>query len=289
MDKKEIRLKGHESFVLREGWVSKGLHGVKWNPQIFSEYSGADALGVGTNMGKSIRYWLRAAKLTENVPKIGVILTELGELILKKDPYIEDLFTLFILHANISMNYEQATSWALFFNEFETNDCTKETMPLLMMQALERYTGNDSETFPERTINDDCVAICNMYLENPNKKGKLPEDTGICPFVELGLLQKTAKYIKKIAPAHSKLSPLALYYVILLNINGRKSVSIDEIATEKGMPGKIFNLSRMDIYGYMEELNRMRLADINRTAGLDMVYPNTKYSPLEILEKYYGV
>ncbi len=289
MDKKKIRLKGHESFVLREGWISKGLHGVEKDPQIFSEYSGADILGVGTNMGKSIRYWLRAAKLTRDVPKVGVVLTELGKLILKKDPYIEYLFTLFILHANISMNYEQATSWALFFNEFEANECTREVMPLLMRQALEKYTGNYDETFSERSISDDCLAICNMYLENDNKKGKLPEDTGVCPFVELGLLQKTAKYIKKVAPSHNKLSPVVLYYVILMNMNGRTSLSIDEIATEKKMPGKIFNLSRMDVYGYVEELSRMRLADVNRTAGLDMVYPNTMYPILDIVERYYGV
>ena len=36
-DKKEkIRLKGHETFILREGWLTKGLHGVRDNPHIFS-------------------------------------------------------------------------------------------------------------------------------------------------------------------------------------------------------------------------------------------------------------
>lgn len=289
MDKKKIRIKGHESFVLREGWISKGLHAVKNDSKVFLEYSGSVALGVGTNMGKSIRYWLKAAKLTKDVSGIGVVLTDLGELILESDPYIEDLFTLFILHANISMNYEQATSWALFFNEFETNECTKESMSLLMLQAFESYTGNYDGIFSERSISDDCSAICNMYLENDNKKERLPEDMNSCPFVELGLLQRTARYIRKTAPLHNKLSPLALYYVILENIDGRKSVSIDEIAMEKKMPGKIFNLSRMDVYGYMEELSRIRLADINRTAGLDMVYPDTRYSSLDILRKYYEV
>ena len=53
MDKKDYRLKGHESFTLREGWLTKGLNAVHENPRVFSESSGADALGVGTNMAKS--------------------------------------------------------------------------------------------------------------------------------------------------------------------------------------------------------------------------------------------
>ena len=67
MDKKDYRLKGHESFTLREGWLTKGLNAVHENPRVFSENSGADALGVGTNMAKSIRYWMRTAELTMEI------------------------------------------------------------------------------------------------------------------------------------------------------------------------------------------------------------------------------
>ena len=77
MDKKDYRLKGHESFTLREGWLTKGLNAVHENPRVFSESSGADALGVGTNMAKSIRYWLRTAGLTKEHPHDGVTLTNM--------------------------------------------------------------------------------------------------------------------------------------------------------------------------------------------------------------------
>lgn len=45
----------HLLFV-KDGFT-KGLNAVHENPTVFSENSGADALGVGTNMAKSIRYW----------------------------------------------------------------------------------------------------------------------------------------------------------------------------------------------------------------------------------------
>ena len=50
MGKNKYRFKGHESFILREGWLNKGLYEVDRNPKVFSENYGADALGVGPNL-----------------------------------------------------------------------------------------------------------------------------------------------------------------------------------------------------------------------------------------------
>ena len=61
----KYRLKGHESFILREGWITKALFAIDRDPLLFTVSAGADALGVGTNMAKSIRYWMRTAGLTD--------------------------------------------------------------------------------------------------------------------------------------------------------------------------------------------------------------------------------
>lgn len=81
----KIRLKGHETFILRDGWLTKGLMAVAADPKVFSKNHGADALGVGTNMAKAIRYWLRESELTEEDTKEGVKLTDTGELIGQND------------------------------------------------------------------------------------------------------------------------------------------------------------------------------------------------------------
>ena len=70
------RLKGHESFIPREGWITKALFAIQRDPMLFTVASGADALGVGTNMAKSIRYWMRTAGLTDETQNHGVYLTE---------------------------------------------------------------------------------------------------------------------------------------------------------------------------------------------------------------------
>ena len=107
----KYRLKGHESFILREGWITKALFAIDRDPLLFTVSAGADALGVGTNMAKSIRYWMRTAGLTDESQATGVHLTELGRTILQCDPYLEDIFTLWIIHINIATNYKLATSW----------------------------------------------------------------------------------------------------------------------------------------------------------------------------------
>ena len=48
-----IKLKGHETFAIREGWLSKGLIEVDKNEKVFSKNFGADTLGVGSNMAKA--------------------------------------------------------------------------------------------------------------------------------------------------------------------------------------------------------------------------------------------
>ena len=177
MDKKDYRLKGHESFTLREGWLTKGLNAVHENPTVFSENSGADALGVGTNMAKSIRYWLRTAELTEEHQREGVTLTEYGDLIFRKDPYFEDIFSLWVIHANISRNFKLATSWNIFFNNIDVTSFKREELISMMTENIINITGDT--TPPERSITDDCAAILQMYTENgdaasdPEEKRKI--------------------------------------------------------------------------------------------------------------------
>ena len=51
-DKVKIRLQGHEKFVLREGWLNKGIMQVKNNPTVFLGKEGPDVFGIGNNMVK---------------------------------------------------------------------------------------------------------------------------------------------------------------------------------------------------------------------------------------------
>ena len=47
-----IKIKGHEKFALREGWLNKGILAVQDSPRIFLQSNAPETLGVGSNMVK---------------------------------------------------------------------------------------------------------------------------------------------------------------------------------------------------------------------------------------------
>lgn len=53
---------------------------------------GPDLFGIGNNMVKSLRYWMKAFKLIEENPGVGAKLSELGKIILQNDVYLEKKF-----------------------------------------------------------------------------------------------------------------------------------------------------------------------------------------------------
>lgn len=121
----KIRLQGHEKFALRDGWLTKGLSIIDKRPDAFLGSEGPDLFGIGNNMVKSLRYWMKAFKLIEENPGAGAKLSELGKIILQNDVYLEKNFTLWILHSQIAKNIAEATTWYMFFNKCNVIDMEK--------------------------------------------------------------------------------------------------------------------------------------------------------------------
>lgn len=286
MEKKKYKLKGHESFIIRDGWLTKGIIAVRKDPKLFSTNSGSDALGVGTNMAKSIRYWLRTAGLTLENSK-GVFLTEIGRIIYEKDLYFEDLFSLWIMHANIACNFVMATSWNLFFNHMNLSSAfSRDEMFDMMRSLITEYTGEQEPS--ERSVKDDCSAIISMYSRGGEQNDD-PEEKRNSPFEELGLLSKAgSKSIKK-RPMIDRIDPLVILYIFVERLNQEKSLQIDALTDEENMPGRILNLNRIVINEFLDMLQNRGYIIVNRTAGLDIVYPGKcqDITKKDIVKKYF--
>lgn len=294
---KKIRLKGHESFMLRDGWLHKGIVAVAKNSNVFSEYMGADALGVGSNMAKAIRYWLKVLGLTKDVAKKGTYLTQLGNLILEQDSYFEDIFTIWLLHLELLFHKEDATAWYLFFNEVIADEFHKEELFRLMRQALNLYCGEG--TYSERSLESDVIVLLNMYIRQ-REENYDPEEKSISPFSALGLLQVEQRKYRKKQPELNLLHPFIVFINILLyqktengrldmvEKQGRIGISMDDLLYKKNGPGKVLHLSRTTFHLYLDKLSAEEYLDINRTAGLDMVYLKPEYLDiLQIAQDYY--
>ena len=84
-----MKFRAHETFFIRKGWINKGLRGVTKDGNIFisKEENPMDVLGIGSNMVKSLRYWLQAVGLTEEPTRGRRIqtLTDFGQLVYDHD------------------------------------------------------------------------------------------------------------------------------------------------------------------------------------------------------------
>lgn len=292
--KRKYKLKGHESFYLRDGWLRKGMKRVYEDSNLFASKDVIDRLAVGSNMVKAIRYWLYATGVVEENIKGGKreqhLTKDLGEIIFNNDPYFEDVFSLWLLHYNITSNKELCTSWYLFFNKFPLKEFTREELFEGMEELLNDYL--QGEKYSQKSLHDDCNAILKTYIEDSESRD--PEDNLVCPLAELGLLRQEKNsngrvmYIKS-KPNMHKLPAIFVMYMICKIAESYEGIAIDLLIESDNNLGKLLNFDRMMAYQYLEQLKALDLIEINRAAGLDMVYPKKKMSAQQLLEMYYGM
>lgn len=274
-----MKIKGHEKFVLREGWLTKGIRGVSEDNHLFSGNDGADKLGVGTNMVKSIRYWMQAFDLFDEDIKTGTQLNRIGEMILDKDLYLEDTFTLWLLHSRIAKNEDKATTWYVFFNSVDAEEFTKEEIFEPIKRELLIIA---DKNFPDKSLSDDIDVLLNMYSRE--KKDEDPEDKNVCPLVELGLIKKEAnRYIRQ-QPDLRKFSDYIILYELAILLDGKKSIGIDKIAE---LAKHIYQLNRVTVNNILDRLDTAGYIRVDRTAGLDLIYPVEMITSDEVIEEYY--
>lgn len=281
-----IKLKGHETFAIREGWLNKGMAAVENNSKVFVKSFGADALGVGSNMAKAIKYWLKAGGFIEDRGRGNVKLSRIGEIILNSDRYFEELFSYWIFHIHLVWNRENATSWYLFFNQVNIDEFSKEDIYFLLENELFRL---GAENVSPRSLQDDISVLINMYMREKTENYD-PEEKKISPFTRMGLIKKNGKKYRREAPEYTVLDKAAFLYGLKKYFDYKNSdvAGIDELVSEPLSPGKVFQLKRIGVNTYLDKLEEDGYIAVNRTAGLDMVYWKSEITLEEIAERYYA-
>jgi hypothetical protein len=295
-----MKFRAHETFFIRKGWLSKGMKKIAVNPNVFMGLDGhgnkinpMDELGIGANMVKSLRYWMQAVGLAEErleTRKIQV-LTELGEILHKNDPYVEEMGTLCLLHYNLCTNLELATSWYFFFNVFSLRSFTKDDF----VTALSGWYAliNEDKVSP-RSLGDDFDCIMHTYVsrERSGSTRVSPENNIDCPLGDLELIEPVGKkarvstYRKKNINKNA-LHPLIALAIILDQADGSNEVSIGMLLNAEGSVGRAFNLDTIALSSVLSELDALNRLKIVRTAGLDVVRITTNLTFAECVKEYY--
>lgn len=290
-----MKFRAHETFFIRKGWLSKGMERVVAREDLFvsKKDNPMDVLGIGSNMVKSLRYWLQAVGLTSEPPKGKRIqkLTPFGQIVYENDKYIEEMGTLYLLQYELAKQKDDATAWYFFFNEFNMSEFTKEDF----VQSLQNYIlmNGDGDTAALRSLNDDFSCIINTYLprykSNPDKVS--PENNIDCPFGELGLVDianKKKKTYKKSIPGAKTFNPWVVLAVIVDQADGRDEIGLNDLLNSPCNIGKVFNLDAVTMIDILHEVEQIGAIKIIRTAGLDIIHLNEDYNFIQCVSQFYA-
>jgi len=212
-DKIRYTFSGHESFYCKSLWLKKGYDFVVAG----NNFNAEDAvvhLGVGKNMVAAIRYWLRAFGLLEedNTTPIADFLfdNETG-----KDPYIEDLGTLWLLHYLLVKN-GVASIYKLFFVDFhreKNNELTRDQLQLFLKRKF--FENSYPNLYNENTVRRDIGVLMKNYVM---PKQDSPNEDFSAVLLNLNLIRQSESDNKTLyfnIKGKSELIPEILLYAIL--------------------------------------------------------------------------
>lgn len=273
-----VKLKKNETFYIREGWFEKSINTIKENEtNIFYKNKGIEYLGIGSNMVKGLKYWLKAANIIEG---LNNNLTEFGELLFEYDRYLDDLFSWYLIHYFLTTNREECPiAYEIFNSDIRSFDKVDITEYLIKQferideHVNKKYIDADLNVFVRSYVNEDIISN--------------PEDNYICPLSRLKLMKKDREVYEKLRPSYSSLSFLVVYYCLFRLFDG-KPFEIDDSISVVNSPVRLFNLDKYMYLQYLDDARRNGLITINRTAGLNTVYFEKAISLRDLFTMQYG-
>lgn len=284
-----MKYSGHESFSIRKDWLAKGIRKIDSFKK--DELEAMDELGIGKNMVKSLRYWLKVTGITEDDSKRRIFeLSELGKIIKDNDPYTEELGTLWLLHYSLAKNIDNATAWYYFFNEFNLSEFTANDFLIAIKKWDEM---NNPKPASESSLTKDFDCLRRTYLPRTEESDSKSEESGPesnmeCPFTELGLLKCEEKgFYRKSTPLKQNLPGLILLAVLLDQAKNTKEIKLSALQNDKCNVGKIFNLDSILLISILSDLENKDYVQVVRTAGLDVLRIKTDMTFIECVRKYY--
>lgn len=293
----KLHFSGHESFICKQFWLKKGVDFMQ-EGKSFSADDAVVGLGVGKNMVRSIKYWLKAFSIIEPYQDE---LTEEGKRIFLEedgDPYLESIGTIWLLHY-LLVSTEHASLYSLVFNDFRK--LRPEFKADQLDSYVERYCAeNEFSSYNPNTVGRDIRVLLNNYLPpSINKKSDI-EDSFAGLLFELRLIEVKSKLdiIREkqvsyyaIEPGHRESLPAEIVlYSIKDFIEDDRTVTFQDLYNGHNSPGSVFALSQEGLYQKIQDIIEI-YPDISysETAGNRILqFPASFPDKFQILDAYYN-
>ena len=282
IEKTRYSFSGHESFYCKALWLKKGYDFISENKD-FNAPNAVVELGVGKNMVASLRFWMRAFGLIDegNPTYVAHYLfdNETG-----KDPYIEDLGTLWLLHY-LLVKSDVASIYKLFFIDFhreKTNDFSKEQLQFFLKRknAETRY----GHLFNENTVRRDIGVLLQNYVMPQKEK---PNEDFSALLINLRLIRQSEdKTFYFNTKGKNALIPEILFYAIIDDKANEKIVSFDRLMDL----ALVFCLTKTELVDMLQLLvtKYPRILRYTDDGGIKQLFFLEEIDKTVILEKYYS-
>lgn len=277
---KRFSFSGHETFQCKSLWLKKGYDFIKEGASFNSDTAVID-LGVGKNMVSAIRYWMRAFGMTVD-DKLTPIAFYIFDEETGKDPFIEDLATLWLLHYMLNASNE-ASIYPLFFVEFQREK--KEFSREQLFAFLKRKCSEkgDPNSYNDNTIKKDIGVLLQNYLVPDESKAY---EEFLVLLIDLNLITVSEKNLYSINyDTKQRFIPEILLYAILDQKGNTKVIPYDELLEI----ALIFCLTQSELDEILKVLEDKFPKDIRFTddSGIKQLLFLGEMDKYSVLDKYY--
>lgn len=235
-------------------------------------------LGVGDNKAEAMVTWLPHLGLRDNQKRQ---LTPLAHLLLRCDPYFEDVGTQWVLHYRLASD-PQAEVWYTMSNDF-----LPSVMSFTLDSALDFLSAKLQRSRNDRHLSSDLSIFLNAFVSPDGLSG-----TQFLSTIGASRRRLTLNTFVKNAP--QTLPPYVLAYALYDQrdkvSHDLRTTTIQEVLMLQGHAGRIFSLNRSALEILLRTLTNdayHRLVQLALTAGLDQVVLTHQGTAPDILAMYF--
>ena len=183
-----FRFSGHETFPCRYAWLPKAYREISCNRLAFADDENAMIrLGVGKNMVRAIRFWMVEMSVASKHAEGGYQPSEFANAVFNrkkgKDPFLQDIRTLWLLHWKLSTHSveEPLFAWDFLINQWQSQEISRSCV----LQAFRRAADKEARPPSDVTLGQHYDTFLHTYVPTRSRKGEIQEDNLDCPLVEL--------------------------------------------------------------------------------------------------------
>ena len=273
---------GHESFACKSHWLKRGYDFVRGENN-FNDDDAVVRLGVGKNMVASIKFWLKAIGLLKDTG-LDPIADHLFDDENGRDPYLEDIGTLWLLHFLLIHN-NYATIYRTTFVDYhrQRNIVEKSKLQNYIKHICFDEAGYKN-LYNDNTVKRDIGVMLHNYCAKNGSNVNVEDSNSL--FAPLNLICETEKDTYRFNyDTRSDVPSLIFLYALLEKFSGRNSISFEDIA-ELAL---IFCLTNNDLLNIIIHLCDLYPSEIvfSDVAGIKELQFRATLNPTEVLNRYY--